>query len=86
MLKKGKKQRREKEWDGEVHWAFLKCCRLLHRDTSVSGRCRGGGGCRLTNLQVPVDYPINMAVMDALQDLLYAVTEGKKSPEQEGRM
>lgn len=76
---KGKKQRRGKKWDGEVHWVFLKCRHLSHGDTSERGRSRG---CRLTNLQIPVDYPINMAVMDALQDLLYAVTEGKKSPEQ----
>lgn len=35
-------------------------------------------GCGLTNLQVPVDNPINMAVMDTLEDLLYAVTEDKR--------
>lgn len=32
-----------------------------------------------TNLQIPVDDPINMAVMDTLEDLLYAVARRKKS-------
>lgn len=35
-------------------------------------------GCGDTNLQIPVDDPINMAVMDTLQDLLYAVAEGRR--------
>lgn len=34
-------------------------------------------GCGDTNLQIPVNDPINMAVMDTLQDLLYAVAEGR---------
>lgn len=34
-------------------------------------------GCSHTNLQIPVDNPINMAVMDTLEDLLYAVAEGR---------
>lgn len=38
--------------------------------------CSHGSG--LTNLQIPVDNPINMAVMDTLEDLLYAVTEDKR--------
>lgn len=36
-----------------------------HKWTTVRG----------TNLQVPVNDPVNMAVMDTLQDLLYAVAE-----------
>lgn len=35
----------------------------------------GGGD---TNLKIPVHDPINMAVMDTLQDLLYAVAEGMR--------
>lgn len=34
--------------------------------------------CGDTNLQIPVDDAINMAVMDTLQDLLYAVAEGRR--------
>lgn len=62
-VKRGKAKAGERKWDGEVHWVFLKCRHLSHGDTSERGRSRG---CRLTNLQIPVDYPINMAVMDAL--------------------
>lgn len=36
--------------------------------------CSGGRG--YTNLQIPVNNSINVAVMDTLQDLLYAVAEG----------
>ena len=49
------------------------CCHLLYRVTTehCCSRC-----CGHTNLQIPVDDPINMAVMDTLKDLLYAVAEG----------
>lgn len=33
-----------------------------------------------------MDYPINMAVMDTLQDLLYAVAGGGRMVQVEGRM
>lgn len=36
---------------------------------------RAGGG---TNLQIPVNDPVNVAVMDTLQDLLYAVAVCKR--------
>ena len=49
-------------------------CHLLYR-------VRSEQSCNDTNLQVPVDDPINMAVMDTLQDLLYAVAEGRKGEE-----
>lgn len=35
-------------------------------------------GYSLTNLQIPVDNPINMAVMDTLEDLLYAVAGDRR--------
>lgn len=40
--------------------------------------------CGHTNLQVPVNDSINVAVMDTLQDLLYAVAEGGKVEEWDG--
>lgn len=52
-----------------------KCCHLLYKVRTEQG-CNHGYG--HTNLQIPVDDPINMAVMDTLQDLLYAVAEGRK--------
>lgn len=51
------------------------CCHLLYRVTTEHGCSHGSG---LTNLQIPVDNPVNMAVMDTLEDLLYAVTEDKR--------
>lgn len=55
------------------------CCHLWYRVATEHG---GSNSCGLTNLQIPVDNPINMAVMDTLEDLLYAVTTGQKKNEQ----
>lgn len=40
--------------------------------------------CRHTNLQIPVDYSIDMAVMDTLQDLLYTVAGKGRAIKSEG--
>lgn len=39
--------------------------------------------CDCTNLQISVNNPVDMAVMDALQDLLYAVADVTKRTEKE---
>lgn len=54
---------------------FPKCCHLLYRLRPGLGCSRD---CTLTNLQIPVDNPVNMAVMDTLEDLLYAVAAGRR--------
>lgn len=51
-------------------------CHLLYRVRTEQSCSRGCGD---TNLQIPVDDSINMAVMDTLQDLLYAVAEGRRA-------
>lgn len=48
-------------WRGTL--GLSKCRHLLYGDTTECGCSRSR---RLTNLQIPVDYPINMAVMDTL--------------------
>lgn len=57
-----------------VRTARERCCVFLN----VAICCSGSGPNMQTNLQIPVDDPINMAVVDTLEDLLYAVAEDRR--------